>query len=131
LVGYGDKLLGQFPEVLIVGDQRLELLGLLGGDAFGELLALDIALQDIIRALPGLGASARLLEELAAEAAATKAIDALDLLKDLFPALFELSERSWHGRIVSIQIQYASRKDAQKQLLFTLGDYFVSHPGSR
>jgi hypothetical protein len=44
LVGYGDKLIGQFLEALIVGDERFELLGLFSGDALGELLALDVTL---------------------------------------------------------------------------------------
>ena len=66
MVGYGDELLGQLVEALIVGDQRFKLLGLLGGDAFGELLALDIALEDIVRALPGLGTGASFFKELPA-----------------------------------------------------------------
>jgi hypothetical protein len=97
LVGYGDELLGQFFEAFIVGDQGFHLRSMFGRDPFGELLPLDIALEDVVRALLGLGAAARLFEELTAEGPAAKAVDGLNLLKDLVPALFELSERSWHG----------------------------------
>jgi hypothetical protein len=65
LVGDGDKLLGQVLKPLVVGDQGFDLLGLLGGDALGELLTLDITLEDIIRALLGFGVGASLFEELA------------------------------------------------------------------
>lgn len=66
LVRDGDELLGQFLEALVIGDQGFDLLGLFGGDALGELLALDVTLEDIVRALLGFGVSASFLEELAA-----------------------------------------------------------------
>jgi len=58
LVGDAHKLLGQFFKALVVGDQRFEVRGLLGGNAFGELLALDVALEHVVRPLLGLGAGA-------------------------------------------------------------------------
>jgi len=97
LVGHGDELLGQFFKALVVGDQGFHLLGLLGGNPFRELLTLDVALEDIVRALFGFGAGPRFFEELAAQGAATKAVDGFDLLNDLLTALFELGERSMHG----------------------------------
>ena len=66
LVGDGDELLGQFLKALKVGHQGLDLLGLFGGDTFGELLALDVTLQDKVGALRRFGVGARLFEELAA-----------------------------------------------------------------
>ena len=105
LVGDAHELFGQFCKALIVGDQGLDLLSLFGGDALGELLALDVALENIIRALRGFGAGASLFEELPAEGATTEAVDGLDLLKNLLATLFEVRKRNRHGRIVSIQIQ--------------------------
>lgn len=131
LVGYGNERLSQFFKALIVGDQWFDLLGLLGGNAFRELLALDVALEDKIRSLLGSGTGPGLFKELAAQRAAAKAVDGLDLVQDLFPALFELQKRSRHGRIVSLQIQYASKKARVKLLLLLLfksSDYFVLHP---
>jgi hypothetical protein len=90
LVGDGNELLGQLFKAFVVGHQGLELRSLLSGNAFGELLTADIALEDIIRSLPGFGAGLSLLEELAAQGASAEAVDGLDLLEYLLPALFEL-----------------------------------------
>jgi hypothetical protein len=63
---------------------------LLSGDAFGELLALEVSLEEVGGSLLGFGAGPRLVEELAAQGASAEAVDGLDLLEDLLPALFEL-----------------------------------------
>ncbi len=96
LVSDGDELLGQFFKPLVVGHQWFDLWGLLGGDAFGELPALDVALQDEIGTLAGFGMSTLFFEELAAEGAAAKLVDGLDLLEDLLTALFELGAGKIH-----------------------------------
>jgi len=101
LVGDADKLFGQLLKPLVVGDQGFEVRGLVRGDAFGELLALDVALQNVVRALLGPGGGVGFLEELTAEGTAAKPVDPLHLLEDLVPALFELRKRVRHGRIVS------------------------------
>jgi len=90
LIGDGDKLLGQLGKALVVGDQGFDLRGLRRGDPLGELLAVDGALKDIVGPLLFFGAGPRLLEELAAQRTSAEAVDGLDLLEDLFPALFEL-----------------------------------------
>lgn len=102
LVGHGDELLGQCLEPFIVGDQGFDFGSLLGGDALGELLALDVALQDEVGALGFWGAGAIALEELPAQGAATQAVDGLDLLENVFPAFFEFGESSVHVSIVSL-----------------------------
>jgi hypothetical protein len=66
LVGNAHELLGQIFKALVVGDQGFELLGLLGGDPLRELLALNVALEDIVRPLLSFGVGARLFKELAA-----------------------------------------------------------------
>jgi len=86
LVGDGDELLGQFLEASVIGHQGFDLRGLVGGDAFGELLSLDVALEDVIGALGVFGAGGALFEELAAQGASAEAVDGLDLLEDLLPA---------------------------------------------
>jgi hypothetical protein len=100
LVGDGNELPGQFLKAPIVGDQGLNLLGLCGGDTLGELLALNVALEDIIRALLDFGVGGGLFEELAAQGTAAKAVDGLNLLEDLLAAFFELGERSMHGCVL-------------------------------
>ncbi len=96
LVGDGDELLGQFFKTSVIGHQRFDLRGLLGGHPLGELLALDIALEEVIGTLGGLGVGAAFLEELSAEGAAAEPVDGLDLLEDLLAALLELGERKVH-----------------------------------
>ena len=103
LVGDADKLFGQLLKPFIVGDQGFDVQGLVSGNAFRELLALDVALQDVVRTLWGGGAG--LLEELTAQGATAKPVDGFDLLEDLVPALCELRKRVRHGPIVSIAIQ--------------------------
>jgi hypothetical protein len=97
LIGDGDELLGQFLEALVVGDQGLDLRGLVGGDALGELLSLHVALEDVVGALRGFGVSTAFFEELAAQGAAAEAVNGADLLEDLLAALFELVSRNVHG----------------------------------
>jgi hypothetical protein len=90
LVSDRDKLLSQFFESIVIGNQRFDLWGLFGWDTLGELFAVNVALEHKIGALSGFGAGAGLFEELAAQGAAAKTVDGLDLLEDLIPALFEL-----------------------------------------
>jgi hypothetical protein len=97
LVGDADKLFGQLLKPFIVGDQGFDLRGLVSGNAFRELLALDVALQNVVRTLLGLGGGVGLFKELPAEGAAAKPVDSLHLLEDLVPALFELRKRDRHG----------------------------------
>jgi hypothetical protein len=63
---------------------------LFGGDALGELLALEVTLEDVVRPLLSFGSALGLLEELAAQGAPEEAVNGLDFLEDLCPALFEL-----------------------------------------
>jgi hypothetical protein len=58
---------------------------------------LDVALQNVVRALWGPGGGGGLFEELTAEGAAAKPVDRLHLLEDLVPALFKLRKRVRHG----------------------------------
>ena len=66
LVGDTDKLFGQDLKALVVGNQWFDLGGLVGGDALRELLALDVALEHVVRTLLGLGGGVGLFEELTA-----------------------------------------------------------------
>jgi len=129
LIGHADKLLGQFLEAFVVGDQGFELGSLLGGHPFRELLALDVALENVVRALRGFGAGAALLEELAAQGAAAEAVDGFYLLEDLLATIFELRKRNTHSHIVSIQIQYDNKKTTANWPVPKSGYFFVSHPG--
>jgi len=97
LVGDADKLFGQLLKALVVGDQGFDLRGLVSGNAFRELLALDVALQNVVRTLWGLGTGAGFFEELTAQGATAKAVDSPHLLEDLVPALFKLRKRVRHG----------------------------------
>ena len=92
LVGDLDKLFGQLLKALVVGDQRFDLRGLVSGNTLRELLALNIALQNVVRPLLDFGGGSGLFEELTAEGAAAKPVDGLHLLEDMVAALFELSE---------------------------------------
>jgi hypothetical protein len=74
------------------------LRSLVCGNALGELLSLDIALEDEIGALWVFGAGPAFFEELAAQGAAAEAVNGPDLLEDLLAALFELVSRNVHGR---------------------------------
>ena len=97
MIGDGDELLGQFLKALVVGDQGFELRRLAGGDALGEFLSLNVALEDEIGALGVFGVGAALFEELAAQGAPAEAVDGADLLEDLLSACFELMWRDVHG----------------------------------
>ena len=99
MVGDTHKLFGQLLESLVVGDQRFDLRGLVGGDALRELLALNVALQNVVGTLLGLGGRVRPFEELTAEGATAKPVDSLHLLEDLVPALFELRKRDIAGKL--------------------------------
>jgi len=50
LVGQAHELSGQFLEAPAVGHVLRHLLGLIGADARGELLAVEVALEDIVGA---------------------------------------------------------------------------------
>ena len=109
-VGDLDKFLGELLESLVVGHIHFSLLGLLGRDAFGALAALQIALQNEIRSLTNLLPLHLSGEELFAQRTASKSVDSLDLLKDLFPFATEFGDRQFHGLyIVSIRIQYQAQ----------------------
>lgn len=73
------------------------------GDAAGELLPLEIALQDVRRAA-GFGGSGARGEELLAAAAAAAAVAGLHFLEAGLALVLELVEIKLHGGIVSIWI---------------------------
>ena len=128
MVGDVDKFFSQHFKALVVGDQRFDLQGLVGGDTFRELLALDVALQNVVRTLLGLGAGVGLLEELTAEGATAKPVDRLHLLQDLVAALFELRKRVRH-RADCINIDtIPKQKTTSPNLIFDYGDFRVPHP---
>ena len=128
LVGDGHELLGQFFKPFVIGHQRFDLRRLLGGHTLGELLALDVALQDIVGTLRGLGVGAAFSKELAAEGAAAESVDSLDLLEDLLAALLELGDRKVHG-VYCISIDTTKQqKITGCGLLSKSGYFFVSHP---
>jgi len=128
LVGDTHKLFGQPLESLVVGDQGFDLRGLVGGDPFRELLALDVALQNVVRTLLSLGGGVRLFEELTAEGATAKPVDGLHLLEDLVPALFELRKRVAHGAYCISTDTIGKQKTTSSSLVFNCGDFRVPHP---
>jgi hypothetical protein len=101
LVGECHKGFGQGLKPLVVGDLGLHLGRLLGGDAAGELFALEIALEDEIGAeFFAIGGA----EELLAEAAAAEAVNGLHFLEDGLALLLERFELRLHGYNVYVQI---------------------------
>jgi hypothetical protein len=93
LIGHSDEFLGQLLEVLVVGHEGFDLRGLSGGDSFGELLSMQVALENKIGSLPAFGSRIPRAKELATEGAAAKVVDAGHIPEDLFPAFLELRER--------------------------------------
>jgi hypothetical protein len=81
LVGDGDILLRQLLEAAVVIHVLLDLGGLVLGDALGELLPTDGALEEEVGAAAG-GARAGGGEELAAQGAAAQAVDGLHLVEE-------------------------------------------------
>jgi hypothetical protein len=89
LVGQAHELFGQFLKAPVVGQILLHLGGLLSGDALGELLAVEVGLEDVVgTALVG-GVALGGAEELLAERAAAEAVDGLHLLEELLALLAE------------------------------------------
>jgi hypothetical protein len=78
-------------------DLLLDLRSLIGGDALGELLAPEEALENVIRTSFGPGLSFGSSEKLFAEGAAAQAIDGLHLLQHGGALLDEGLELSVHG----------------------------------
>ena len=128
MVGDINKLSSQFFKALVVGDQRFDLRGLVGGNTLRELLAFNVALQNVVRTLLDLGGRAWLLKELTAEGAATKPVDGLHLLEDLVAALFELRESVMHGAYCIVTDTICKQKTTNCRLLFSIGDFAVPHP---
>jgi hypothetical protein len=87
LVGQAHELFGQCLEAPVVGHVLLHLLGLVSGDALGELLAVEVALEDVIGAALAGGEALGRAEELPAQRAAAEAVDGLHLLEDEVPLL--------------------------------------------
>jgi len=101
---------------------------LLGGHALRELPALDVTLENEVRALRGFGVGAAFFEKLAAQRAAAEAIDGVNLLENLLAPRFELRKRSRHGCIISIQIQHNNKKPMTDWLISKLGCFFCLAP---
>jgi hypothetical protein len=68
-------------EALVIVDLLLDLRGLIGGDALGELFAPEETLEHKIRAAFGLGPAFGGGENLLAEATAAEGIDGLHFLQ--------------------------------------------------
>jgi len=102
-----------------------------GGHALRELPALDVTLENEVRALRGFGVGAAFFEKLAAQRAAAEAIDGVNLLENLLAPRLELRKRSRHGCIVSIQIQHNNKKPMADWLISKLGYFFASPPSQR
>jgi hypothetical protein len=102
LVREGDQLLRQRHQPLVVGHQRFEPGDFLGGDALGELPAMEVSLEYVIGALPGLGTGGGWLKELAAQGTAAEAIQSGHLLEDLLTPLLESRDGQLHVNTVSI-----------------------------
>jgi hypothetical protein len=99
-------LLSEVLEPAVVVDLLLHLGRVLGGHALAELLAVKVTLQHEIGAL----AATFGLEELLAQRATAEVVDGLHVPEDLFAFLSKGVNFVCHGRIVSLQIQYASKK---------------------
>jgi hypothetical protein len=110
LVSDLDELVGQFLEALVIGDIRLGLLGLISRNAFGTLGTLQIALQNVIRTLPGGPALMFLDEELLAESASAETVDGLDFLEDLFALAAQFGQCGWHHGILYLYRYNIKRK---------------------
>jgi len=83
LLGDRDELIGQLLKALEVGHLSFRRRRLIGRDALGELLALEIALEDEVG--PRTRRTVRLAgaEELAAERTAAHVVQRAHLLEDL------------------------------------------------
>ena len=69
-------------EAPVVGHVLFDLLGLAGRDALGELLAVEVALEDIVGAAPVGGVAVGRAQELPAQGAEAQPVDGLHLLEE-------------------------------------------------
>jgi hypothetical protein len=109
LIAQGNVGFGQGLKATVIVHVGLDLGGLLLGNAVGKFLAMEEALQDVIRAALGRGAGAG-REELLAQGTTPETVNGLHLLEDVLALLEELVEIQFHRHSVSIQIHYPSPK---------------------
>ena len=109
LVAQGDVLFGQGLEAAVILHVLPDLVGLVLGNALGELFALEEALEDEIRAAFDRGFALG-TEELLAQGAAAKAVNGVHLLEEVLPLLEELIEVGFH-----LAILYLYRYNTQGQ----------------
>ena len=83
-------------EAAVIIDLLLDLRGLVSRNAFIELLALKVALEDKIRAAPS-GLAGRSFKELFAQGAAAQAVNGLQILKQRTSFEVERIEMIWHA----------------------------------
>jgi hypothetical protein len=110
LIAHRDVFFGQSLEAPVICHVLLHLSGLVGRNALGKLFAVKEALEDVIGAVPGGGGGRAGFKELLAQGAAAKAVNGLHLQQDGLPLLKKIIKIQFHGAIVSIQIQQATRK---------------------
>ena len=113
-----------------LGRLQLDLLGLVGGDTLGTLGAIQIALQDKIRALPGTFTGSLLDEELLAQGAATEAVDGLHIVEDLIALLAQLGKVCFHAAILYLYRYNIKAKSACRLSGLEIGYFGVTHPNS-
>src|SRR5208283_3214124 len=120
LIDQGDIFLSQCLEAPVIFHVLFHLGGLVLRNALGEFLAVEEALENVIRAAGRGGTGRAGAEELFAQGTATKAVNGLQVQQDGLPLLEKVIKIKFHGLNVSIQIQYATTKWASC-LLFDCG----------
>ena len=102
MIAQGDKIFRQSLETAVIFHILLNLEGLVGPNALGELFAMKETLKDVIGAA-GSGQTGRArLEELLAQGAAAEAVNGLHLCEKGLPFLNEVIKIWFHGQNVSI-----------------------------
>jgi len=97
LIAQGDIFLSQGLEAPVIFHVLFHLGGLVLGNALGEFLAVEEALEKVIRAAGRGGTGRAGAEELFAQGTATKAVNGLHVQQDGLPFLEKVIKIKFHG----------------------------------
>ena len=110
MIVHRDIFFGQGLEAPVIFHLLFHLGGLVRRNALRKFFAVEEALEDVIRALPGARIGWAGFKELLAQGAAAEAVNGLHLQQDGLPLLEKIIKIQFDGAIVSIQTQYATSK---------------------
>ena len=127
LIAEGHVFLSQGLEAAVIVHLLPDLRGLLGGNAFTELFALQEPLKDKVGAAPfGLAWSG--LEELLAQGSAAEAVNGLHILKQRASFKAKSIEMVWHAAYCIYTDTISKREAPPPSVTFIFGYSAVTHP---